>query len=238
MKSKNVIFTSAYCNKYSNHFAADIRLLTSYYADEFFIFGGAKHSSWNSTNNNTAGGKLFQIQNDSNFFIYHPFSATYVPSSGSTQSTLDILLSNSNASISDLTPLMELNSDHYPVICSIDFRSIKRFNSEVFNFSAANWHNFSSFIDNKIDLLNDFKIESASPDSIDHAINVVIKTIIDAKLSAVPKTKRSIESVKISSISKSLIAQRNLFRRRLQRCDLHSRGLFKSLMNQCNLLIY
>lgn len=238
LNNKNIIFTSAYCSKYSIHFSSDIHTLTSCCNDEYFIFGdlNARHTSWNNLNNNTAGDRLYQLQNNSNFFIYHPLSPTYFSFSG-LGSTLDILLSNSNSEISDLIPLIELDSDHYPVLCSIKFKSILRFDNHIFNFKAANWDNFRSYIDDKINLIHDFKIESASPDSIDRTIDFITKIIIDAKTFAVPKISKGFNSFQISSICKSLIVKRNHFKRRSQRCSSDLRNLFKSLMNRCNSLI-
>lgn len=80
LNNKNVTFTSAYCSKFSNNFISDIRLLTSFFDNDYFVFGdlNAKHFSWNNIRNNTSGERLFQLQNESDFFIYHPMSSTYV----------------------------------------------------------------------------------------------------------------------------------------------------------------
>lgn len=239
LNTRSLIFTSAYCGRFSRHFSSDIHLLTSFFNSEFFIFGdfNAKHLSWNNTVCNAAGNSLFQVQNDSNFFIHHPISSSYVSSSGHSHSTLDILLSNSNIPISDMIPLVELNSDHYPVVCTINLNSIQHLENKVFDFKAANWINFRSFIESRIDLLNDFDIESATSDKIDHAINIIIKAIIDAKVYSIPQIARPINSCQISDTCKSLITHRNYLRRRLQRCDLNLRSMLKSLVNQCNSLI-
>lgn len=236
---KNIIFTSAYCGKYTRHFCSDIQLLTTFFREEFFIFGdfNAKHPSWNNSSNNRAGIDLFQLQNESNFFIHNPNSPTYISPSGSNSSTLDIFLSNSNALISEVIPLVELYSDHYPVLSIIHFNSIRRYDCKIFNFKAANWNNFKSYIVDKIDLFDDFSIDTASPESIDLSINAIIKLIIDARNFSVPLITKRVQNFQISSTCKSLIAFRNSLKRRFQRCDSNSRNLFKSLMNQCNFLI-
>lgn len=151
LNNKNVIFTSAYCAKYSRHFSLDIRHLTSF-NDEYFIFGdfNAKHTSWNNSCSNRAGNSLFQIQNNSNFFVYHPNSPSYYSNSNNNSSTLDILLSNSVLPTSEMISLCELDSDHYPVLSIIYSNSIQYYENKVFNFKAANWINFKSFINSKI----------------------------------------------------------------------------------------
>lgn len=95
--------TSAYGPEYSSHFVADIHKLISISNNEYFIFGdfNAKHSSWNCSKNNNAGNDLFNLQNQNDFFIYYLDSPTYFSTSSSRnhQSTLDILLSNSNLTL-------------------------------------------------------------------------------------------------------------------------------------------
>lgn len=238
LNNREIIFTSAYCGKYTSHFSSDISCLTTFFNGEFFIFGdfNAKHTSWNNSCCNRAGNILFQLQNDSNFFVYHPDSPTYI-SSNNTLSTLDIFLSNSSLPILDVISLIELDSDHHPVMSSISFNSIQHFDNRIFNFKAADWNNFKSFIDAKIAVLNDFDIDSASPDLINHTINEVIKIIIDAKRHAVPLTTPFLNQPHISNFCKLLITHRNHLRRRCQRCDNDSRVKFKFLINGYNRLI-
>lgn len=144
------------------------------------IYGdfNAKHSSWNNSDCNRAGNSLFCLQNSSNFFVYHPNSPTYTSSSNNSSSTLDILLSNSSLPISELVSLCELNSDHYPVMSIVYFNSVRHYENKIFNFKAANWNNFKSSIDAKIDLLDDFNIELASPELINNSIDSVILRLL------------------------------------------------------------
>lgn len=211
--------------------------MTSFFEDDYFIFGdlNAKHTSWNNSCCNRAGNCLFQIQSDSNFFVYHPNSPTYYSNENS--STLDILLSNSILPISEMVSLCELDSDHYPILTTIYFNSIRCYENKIFNFKAANWNNFKSFIDSKIILLNEFDIDLASPELINGAIDSIIKIIIDAKIHSIPQTTRKINELPISNLCKLLITHRNHLKRRYQRCDNNSRTMFKFLINRYNFLI-
>lgn len=117
-----VVLTSAYNPKYYRSFEADIKKLTPI-NKEFIVFGdfNAKSSAWNCIRNNTAGNVLFNLQNRSNFVISHPQSPTHYPHSGTTPSTIDLMLSNSAFYISPLIAHdNQLNSDHSPITCLID----------------------------------------------------------------------------------------------------------------------
>lgn len=91
-----VTFTSTYVPKYTTDFKRDINKMTS--ANRNFVVVGdfnAKHTAWNCVANNRAGKTLFNILHTSDFVIHHPGVHTHFPHCGSTPSTIDFALSNS-----------------------------------------------------------------------------------------------------------------------------------------------
>lgn len=240
LNGKTVSFICAYCPKFSSHFKSDIKKL-SHSKNEFFIFGdfNARNTAWSCSSNNQAGKILFDLQLQSNFFIYHPNTPTHYPHSGSTPSCLDILLSNSTFHISDLIAFdnNQLNSDHTPVICSIDAKSIN-VSIKCDDFKGANWNLFCKIINNNIDLNSDFNSSNCTPASIDSSINKLTNTILSAKCSSIPLTIRQSVQFQLSDTTKMCISNRNSIKRKWQRStDPTEKIMLKSLLKLNNQLI-
>lgn len=107
----------AYSPRSSNHFSADIQLLTSFNS-QYMIFGdfNAKHTSWNCHSNNSSGNSLFSLQQTHDFLVYHTDTHTHFPDSGRKPSTIDLLLSNIGTVFDISTHQNHMQSDHAPII--------------------------------------------------------------------------------------------------------------------------
>lgn len=240
INNRNIILTAAYSPKYCKSFEADIKKITPF-NKEFIVFGdlNARSSAWNCTRNNTAGNVLYNLQLRSNFFISHTPDPTHYPHSGTTPSTIDIMLSNSSLYIGPLTALDDqLMSDHTPVICTIDADIIDKTTRKSPDYRRANWKVFEDFLDNNIDLNEDFNMSSVSKDSIDAAIEKLTKFILEAKEQAVPYSIMKNKTFEITSATKSCIQSRNTLKRLWQRCkDPSLKKSIKSSFNKANKLI-
>lgn len=240
INGRSTTFTAAYCPKYTNSFEADVKKITRSNED-FFVFGdfNAKNNAWNCSRNNTAGNILNELQARSHFFIHHPNAPTHYPHSGTTPSTIDILLSNSTLYISPLNAHCDqLMSDHTPVTCIIDAVTLDESPIKLPNYKLADWKKFREHINNKIDLNNDFTINDASPELINNAINKLCSTIIEAKTIAVPLAVKKNKFLQISKTTIACIKTRNAIKRKWQRCnEPNMKAAYKSSLNQINKLI-
>jgi len=89
-----------------------------------FIFGGdlnSKHRLWNSRLTNTRGRRLLEHADRNNYSISAPDSPTHYPSRlNALPDVLDIFLHHTSLNVSDVVTLDELNSDHNPVLLTVD----------------------------------------------------------------------------------------------------------------------
>lgn len=132
---------AAYSPKYTHNFSNDLLALTTTTKNQYILFGdlNAKHTSWNCCVNNTAGCKLYALQQNSNFMIFHPTEHTHHPHSGQSPSTIDLLLSNVNFAFDLSVHSDQMTSDHVPVICSTNER-IDLPNNFFFDYAKADWN--------------------------------------------------------------------------------------------------
>lgn len=234
---RNVIFTSAYSPKYYNSFESDIKKLTPF-NKEFIIFGdfNARSTAWNCNSNNTAGNVLFNLQLRSNFFINHSPTPTHFPHSGSTPSTLDILLSNSALFISSITAHADqLTSDHSPVTCTIDADTVDQTVNKSLDFRRANWNRYEDYLNRKIELNTDFDSSTVTKSTIDIATDRISKLILEAKELAVPYSVKKSNTFDVSDKTKTGIQNRNMLKRLWQRCRYPAeKAHIKSLLNRAN----
>lgn len=187
MKINNIptIFTSIYCPKHTTQFKNDIKKITPTHKN-YIICGdfNARHRSWNCAKANTAGNVLFNMQLRSNFFIYNPSTPTRYPQSNiGRPSTIDIMLTNSPVHFSPLISLENvLQSDHCPVLFSINTSRDQRSERTILNFKKANWNLFQNRITELLHNTTNIDISNTTEDQIDQAINEFTDIINTAKL--------------------------------------------------------
>lgn len=138
------IIISAYSPKYTQLFKNDIAKLMDWPA-QCLVFGdfNAKHPAWNGVSSNRAGNALNSLQNDHPIQIFHPPSHTHHPHSGSSPSTIDLLITNSSIDITNIRTTDA--SDHCAIICDINI-SPKKHVKHKFNFKIANWSLYRVFV--------------------------------------------------------------------------------------------
>lgn len=233
INGREITFTSVYNPKYTPDFKNDIKKITPH-NKEFVTLGdlNAKHFDWQCVSNNRAGIILRDLQLQANFFVNHPNTHNHFPHSGTTPSTIDILLTNSTLNITQpITHDNELPSDHSPVTCSIT-AAINTINPELIpNYKEANWLRYQQHILDNINHNQEFQTN----EEIDSSIERLIKVIHEAKNLAVPKIKRTNKMLNISNPTKNLISERNNMKRNLQRCHDPQRKIeLKQNINELN----
>lgn len=234
---RSVVFTSAYSPKYFESFEADIKKITPS-NKEFIVLGdlNAKSTIWNCNRNNTAGNVLVNLQHRSDFIISYPPVPTHYPHSGTTPSTIDIMLTNSSLFISPITAhIDQLKSDHSPITCTIDADTTTNSMNKSLDYRRANWLSYESFLNSKIDLNADFDSSTVTESSVDAAVERLISLILEARDLAIPRNIRKCKTFDVSVDTKACIQFRNALNRQWKRCrDPVKKAELKSLINIAN----
>lgn len=233
ISGRDTILTSAYSPKYTASFEKDLRIISPRNSP-FIIMGdlNAHHSSWNCARNNAAGRVVYDLQNRSHFFVHNTTTPTHFPHCGTTPSTIDLLLTNSNLSIPQMHTLENvLLSDHTPVIISFQANTERQPPAMIPDYKRANWMKYQQIINSNIDLETNLN----STNSIEKAIEDLVALIKLAKNESVPVTKKRDPVQNISHSAKMMIQHRNSLLRQKQRthCPIY-KALLKTMINKCN----
>lgn len=219
-----------------NHFKNDLRILTSM-RSSYLLCGdlNAKHRFWNCIRSNQAGKILFDKMANENLLVHFPPTPTHFPrqANRTTPSTIDLVLSNGLASVTNMQTINDLSSDHLPVYFNLDHQINRVPSNSMRNYAAANWEMYKSMIDDNIDL-RAASNEINSIESVNTAITNLFTIIKRAEERAVPLVSRKSEQIKLSPEILTLISTRNCIRRQWQRTRC---GTFKAQANFLDRLI-
>lgn len=233
INNRPIVLTCAYSPKYRPSFTSDINKLTPI-GKEFMLFGdlNAKNIAWNCNVNNTAGTSLNNIQACPNFFIHHSATPTHFPASGTTPSTIDLMLTNTTLHLSAIVALAhEMRSDHAPIVCSIEADINTKDTAKMYNFNQADWLRYRICVSNKIARNTVF----TNPNDIETGLEQIRKAMHEAKEVAVPFVRKHHNYLHISQHTKEAIAARNKLNRQWQRCPRSDRKTeIKKSINAAN----
>lgn len=189
-----------------------------------------KHNEWNNPVNDRKGSDLLNLLNDSNFRIFKPDQPTLYPYKGD-PSIVDFMVAKSFNSLSQVTVLNELSSDHLPLLFAIT-GSTPRHISDSVNLSKVNWPKFIKLVDSDCQQL--LSTNLISEDSVDSMVNSISTSILNALKCTTPRKKEFLLRYKYSHTVNLLIKTRNSYRNLYKR----SRDVaFKSSMNVLNRMI-
>ena len=199
------------------HLRDDINKITNLRGN-YYICGdfNAKHREWNCNVANKAGNILQDMSGD--FMIYYPDTPTYYPEDPKkTESTIDLMLSNSNLETSELK-CTEAMSDHCAVYFQIKTSKVDRTENSVYRYDYrnANWKKYKTFITRRIE---DRILENPcnTTDEVENHIKAFSELIMQARNSSVKLKKINFESTKLTPEIKDLIKTKRSLRRRWQR---------------------
>lgn len=240
INNSEVMFVAAYCPKYTADFLNDLKLLTSTTGD-FFVLGdfNAHHPSWNCAEANTAGRLLFNHQLSSNYYIHFPLNSTRIPQNivYRRSSTIDLLLTNSSFSFTDLeTHPFKLNSDHIPITFYINEHVTE--DLKVFqDFGRADWAVFRRKLELKMN--SSLTINTnLSLSNIDNIVNEFTEILMSVCKETIPQKTVKGNIRRVSSLCKQIISTRNKYRRQFQRCpDPNVRTTLGAIIRELNKLI-
>lgn len=211
------IIVSVY-NKPSSQFSErDIHYLTSL-GNKVLIIGdlNARHSNWNNNRCNRNGNTLYNYTEHYPIIVQHTDSPTHFPSNGTTPTTIDIVINKNVNNVTNLHTVIELDSDHNPVMMKLNNQTKKNLNRTITLYKTVNWSAFRKTLDKHIRINN--KIETAEE----------IDDEVDRLTEAVQKTKKKhcrvqeIQSCKekMPETILQLIKQKHKARRKWQRTSL------------------
>ncbi|GBN09470.1 hypothetical protein AVEN_175389-1, partial [Araneus ventricosus] len=139
---------------------------------------------WGSPDSNSRGFQIEQLLTDHNLCLINSGQPTYFRQPTRTFHVIDLAICSPS-----ILPFLDLkiddnlhNGDHFPVILT-DNRSgqYTSYLSQKYVFAAANWVKFS--------LLANITSEMVENNTIDDAVSLVTKTIIDAANDSIPRSK-------------------------------------------------
>lgn len=229
--------TSCYVPK-SNHCNLRRDLNRLFNSNSPFVIGGdfnCRHSFWNCSKSNKGGRTLFDLLNsNANIVLHYPDTPTYHHNTR-TNSTLDFYIASNQVPINYVGSKNELNSDHFPVLCSISLQTCHiNPSSQSFNFKKADWHSFHTFIDNK---LKSYAFNQNITDTTQ--IDLIAKELLDiikeaARLSIPTIASSSTYKLILSDEVLNLIKLRNVRRRQwIRKRDPY----LKNIVNLLNMVI-
>lgn len=168
----------------------------------------AKHSEWNSIVNNQRGLELKRLTDNTAIIVEGPLEPTHFAAGKNSSDVLDIiLLKNINLQYS-LETVMELSSDHHPVILTIGDSMEK----DEFEVKKTNWEKFRDVLKTKkIPIIrNKNEIEEKALE-LQQIINDAFAAATTIKI----KTKKQLDTLPI--YLKELIKEKNKARRTYHR---------------------
>lgn len=207
-------------NRDDRSFIDDIKTLTKI-RNSYFICGdlNARHRLWNCSRANTAGNSLFDELQTGSFIIQHPPSSTYIPSDPNRRcSTLDIVLTNGQHTMTIPQISTDLSSDHLPVQFEIDSSNVQTIHPRAIpDYSRADWQGFKSFLDANIDLQQLDLSSITATFQVDNMIDYFTTLLEQAHERYIPRIVPSKYKLILPDDILLLIRLRNARRRQWQR---------------------
>lgn len=189
-----------------------------------------KHLAWNNRSNDRKGSDLLKILNDSNYRIFKPDEPTLYPYNGE-PSVVDFVVTKTFASLSSVSVLNDLSSDHLPLFFTIQDGSSHQHLLPL-DLSKVNWRKFVKLVEaNCHPLIN---AHLSSHEEVDNLVSSISSLISSALESSTPKKKPFLARYKYSPAVDVLIRNRNHFRNLFKRTYDPA---FKSSINILNRMI-
>lgn len=164
----------------------------------------AKHLAWNSHRNDSRGINLLKIIDKYKMKILAPNTYTHFPANRNRlPNVLDFSVHNL-ASKMKIEVVEELDSDHLPIIISLD-ESYTPPPEDRLNYKKADWDGYRILIDGTLNR----EIELSQPINIDIAVTHITETIHKAAIESIPTTNKSNYSNLLPPEIRKLIEERN-----------------------------
>lgn len=215
--NSSLVLNNVYMPRYNRHFGDELNVLCT--QNNHISIGdfNAIHNSWSNGNENAAGIKLFDRLPINNSVLYSPPAPTHF-ARGRSDTTIDLVITNSAWYTNDITNDFNFLSDHCAIKCTLNMPvhiEPIRYNLD---FANANWVVFRDELKND---LPDLLVEAENCETNDHIDNVLNKLIDCIKLAqnkAVPLKLCKENDVPLSDQTKKLLWWKRKLNRKISRC--------------------
>lgn len=190
----------------------------------------ARHPHWcKHSIMNPRGKTLYNHMVCNEYNIHAPSSPTLVHYINEHRpSTPDLVVASNIYSISSITAMAALSSNHLPVYLKLT-GTIRREAINVFNYKQADWSKFRSHLNNHVSLTS--KVFD-SVELIDREVQSLTSALVMARDSSVPKANSNQNGHRLPKFIKKLIRSKNSLRfRELKATDPITRKDFRSQIN-------
>lgn len=190
----------------------------------------SRHSQWGCRTTNKNGRKLLNFTLQNNIELIYPSEPTRFPTTQRVSpSVLDLTLTKglTNASTNCIS-CNALSSDHNPVKCQLKLQTTSNPITQ-FDIGRANWSKFRQILNEKIEIPT--AIDSTT--KLDHTVESLTNTIINAASASIPKKKVEFKIDKLPNHLRELIQTKNKVRKEWHKNrDPVSRGKWNKLCKE------
>ena len=184
----------------------------------------SKHPAWNCHHADRNGHILLDYCLERSVMLNHPNQPTYVHPRGSA-SILDIALTK-GCHISSPTSIMDLSSDHNPVLCELRVLPLMMETRTVMDYTQAHWTLYHTWLNHLLAA----RPSICNSDDLDREVQYFTAAVLQASTAAIPR--REIKRRHLSfPPSFCLLKIRNYVRRRFQRSGLNVLASLLSALN-------
>lgn len=185
---------ASYCSPNSTLDPNDVRL---FFPDRSAtIMAGdlnAKHPDWNSKSRNTRGQHLKQMADQNNIVVIGPEDPTHIHSANNTTDVLDIALLKNVPFEHDTYTVLDMSSDHLPVILKIGTGT----ESDTYTKTNTNWNYLKTLKIPKVPIIRTVdELEQATTELENHLMqNLKTATTATTKQQKPPKLPQNLRDL-------------------------------------------
>lgn len=145
----------------------------------------SKHPQWHCKQTNINDRILYNYMLEHNINIEFTDNYTLYPYNGTLPSNVDILINKNVQNITKPITINELDSDHLPILVTINDKTIKRSYPKYLDYKNANWSSFRTNINNNLEINSKL---TQTPD-IDNTVNKLTQIIQNSIKKSIPTKK-------------------------------------------------
>ncbi|RZC40463.1 RVT 1 and/or Exo endo phos domain containing protein [Asbolus verrucosus] len=151
--SDDTVITAAY-NPPSNKINNDDLHQLSLAGRKVLIIGdfNARHAAWNCHRPNHNGNQIYKYTNTHHLHIHHTTEHTHIPSNNTTPTTIDLIINKNVQHIANIKTIPALNSDHNPVIVTLNNQFVENHQRQITCYKNADWQQYRAHINKTITL--------------------------------------------------------------------------------------
>lgn len=220
----NIIITSIYARPQTKIDKTDLNLIFNK-ANSVIAIGdyNAKHINWHCSYNNQNGKVIFKYTSKSNIAVKAPDEYTLYPYKQAIPSVVDFALIK-NIVNSEIQTVNELDSDHLPIILTLNDKTEKNEPKKLLNYKKADWDKFTNYLNDNINIDDNL----TEKEHIDENVKNLTDNIQKAIQISIPTHNTKSNALTLPKDITRLIKHRNKTRRQFQQ---HGKDVHRILKN-------